>query len=104
MLNRTRDVVKNKNKVERSRQALRKREMVTLRDTAAFKARLYDELKHVEIILSDLDVDAVKIEIPDKFINLFSTAIYSEDLAGYEVTQVPDKPNQFFIRRKFIAF
>ena len=44
------------------------------------------------------------IEIPDKFINLFSTAIYSEDLAGYEVTQVPDKPNQFFIRRKFIAF
>jgi len=103
-MSRIREVLKNKNKVEKARRARRKTEMNSLRDMSAFKAKLYDELQHVELILSDKDVDAVRIEVIDKYINQFSTAIYSEDLAGYDVTQVEGKPNQFIIRRKFIYF
>lgn len=103
-MSRIKDVIKNKNKVERARKALRRNEMMSLRDTSAFKAKLYDELQHVEVILSDSNVDAVSIFVPDKFMNLFSTAIYSEDLAGYDVSQVENESNLFLIRRKFISF
>lgn len=103
-MSRISDVLKNKNKVERSRRARRKSEMISLRDKSIFKAKLYDELQHIEIILSDTNIDAVKITVPDKFLNMFSTAIYSEDLAGYEVTQVENESKQFYIRRRFISF
>lgn len=103
-MSRISDVIKNKNKVEKTRKARRRTEMNSLRDVSAFKAKLYDELQHIELILSDTDVDAVRIEVLERYLNQFSTAIYSEDLAGYEVTQVADKPNQFLIRRKFITF
>lgn len=103
-MSRISDVLKNKNKVERLRKARRKSEITSLKDRSAFKAKLYDELQHVEIILSDANVDAVRIEVPEKYMNQFSTSIYTEDLAGYDVIQVDGKPNQFFIRRKFISF
>lgn len=103
-MSRVRDVLKNKNKVERSRRARRKSEMISLRDKSIFKAKLYDELQYIETILSDTNIDAVKIIVPDRFLNMFSTAIYSEDLAGYEVTQVENEPKQFYIRRRFISF
>ena len=103
-MSRISDVIKNKNKVERARKALRRNEMASLRDASAFKARLYDELQHIEFILSDSNIDAVRIQVPSKFMNMFSTAIYSEDLAGYDVTQVENEPDQFLIRRKFISF
>lgn len=103
-MSRTSDVIKNKNKVEKARRARRKSELVQLRNQSAFKAKLYDELKKVELILSDDKVSAIRIEVPDNVMGQFQTAIYGEDLAGYSVEQVKDKPNQFYIKRKFIAF
>lgn len=103
-MSRTSEVIKNKNKVEKARKARRKHEMLTLKDRSAFKAKLYDELKHVEIIFEDADVEAVKITVPDKSMAAFNAAIYSEDLAGYSVEQVENQPNQFLIKRKYIAF
>lgn len=104
MFSRTREVLKNKNKVEKALKARRKNEMISLRMKSAFKAKLYNELKHVEVILQDEDIDAVLVTVPDKLMSMFSTAIYSEDLASYEVTQVEGESNEFFIRRKFISF
>ena len=104
MFSRTREVIKNKNKVEKDLKSRRKNEMISLRMRAAFKAKLYNELKHIEVLLQDDDVDAVLINVPDKLMSMFSTAIYSEDLASYEVTQVEGESNKFFIRRKFISF
>lgn len=103
-MSRTRDVIKNKNKVEKARKARRKNEMTSLRELSAFKAKLYDELKHIEIVLKDADVDAVLVTVPDKALSQFTSAIYSEDLAGYDVEQVEGQTNQFYIRRKFIVF
>lgn len=103
-MSRTSEVLKNRNKVEKARKARRKNEMLTLRDRSAFKAKLYDELKHIEIIFEDPDIDAIKITVPDRSLAQFNMAIFSEDLAGYDIEQVQDQPNQFYIRRKYIAF
>lgn len=103
-MSRTSEVLKNRNKVEKARRARRRNEMLTLRDRSAFKAKLYDELKHVDVIFEDKDVEAVKITVPDRSIAQFNEAIYSEDLAGYDITQDAKQPNQFYIRRKYIAF
>lgn len=103
-MSRISETIRNKNKVEKARKARRKNEMLSLRDKSAFKAKLYDELKHVEAILKDDSIEAVVIHIPDKFLSQFGTAIYSEDLAVYEVEQVADKTNDFYIRRKYLQF
>jgi hypothetical protein len=103
-MSRTSDVLKNKNKVEKARKARRKNEINSLRDSSAFKAKLYDELKHIEIIFEDEHVDAVKIAVPDRSLAQFNAAIYSEDLAGYDIQQVADQPNVFYIRRRYISF
>lgn len=103
-MSRTSEVLKNRNKVEKARKARRRNEMLTLRDRSAFKAKLYDELKHIEIIFEETEVEAVKITVPDKLLAQFNTAIYSEDLAGYDIQQDKNQPNQFYIRRKYIAF
>lgn len=103
-MSRISETLKNKNKVEKARKARRKNEMLSLRDKSAFKAKLYDELKHVEAILNDDAVEAVVVTVPDKFISQFTTAIYTEDLAVYDVRQVPDKANMFYIKRKYLQF
>ena len=103
-MSRISEVLKNKNKVERNRRARRRTEITRLREQTAFKARLYDELKHVDIILDDKDVDAVIITVPDNVQQYFSKALYSDDLVGYDIRQVENTPNKFYIRKKFISF
>jgi hypothetical protein len=104
MFSRTREVIKNKNKIEKTLRTRRKNELISLRTKSIFKAKLYNELKHIEVILQDYDIDAVLITVPDRNMAMFSTAIYSEDLAGYDIQQVEGQSNQFYIRRKYIAF
>lgn len=104
MLERTREVYRNKNKLDKALKARRKNEMLNLKNKSAFKAKLYDELKHIEIILQDPSIEAVQVTVPDKVLSQFSTAIYSEDLASYDVTQVEGESNMFLIKRKFVAF
>lgn len=103
-MSRTSEVLKNRNKIEKARKARRKNEIVSLRNRSAFKAKMYDELKHIEVMLQDENVNAVIVTVPDRMISAFTEAIYSEDLAGYDIQQVDNEPNQFFIRRDFISF
>ena len=103
-MSRISEVIKNRNKIEKARKARRKNEMQMLRSESACKAKLYDELKHVEILLRDPDIDAVVINVSDASITQFTASIYSDDLAGYDIQQVDGQPNQFKIRRKFIMF
>lgn len=103
-MSRITEVIKNKNKVERIRRARRKEELNSLKMDSAFKARLYDELKKIDILLEKEEIESVVIEIPDMFIAKFGAAIYSEDLAEYDVQQVDGAPNKFHVRRKFITF
>lgn len=103
-MSRTSEVIKNKNKLDKDIRDRRKNEMRSLRDKSAFKAKLYDELKHVEAILQDGDVDAVVVTVPDKMLSQFTTAIYSDDLAMYDIEQVQGETNKFYIRSRFVAF
>lgn len=84
--------------------ARRKNEINTLKKKSVYRARLFDELKHVEVILQDPDVDAVKITVNDRMLSQFNSSIFTEDLASYEVQQVEGDANSFYIRRKFVAF
>lgn len=84
--------------------ARRKNEINTLKKKSVYRARLFDELKHVEVILQDPDVDAVKITVNDRMLYQFNSSIFTEDLASYEVQQVEGDANSFYIRRKFVAF
>lgn len=104
MFSQTREVLKNRNKVDKELKARRRSEINNLKNRSAFKAKLYDELEHIEVILQDQDIDAVQITVPDKFMSLFSAAIYDEELAGYDVEQVDGESNKFYIRRKFVSF
>lgn len=97
-------VLKNKNRVERSQKARRKEELNSLRSSSAFKARLYDELKKIDILLDNSEIEAVIITIPDTFLAKFGEAIYSEDLAEYDIQQVEGVPNQFYVRHKYLQF
>ena len=101
-MSRISETIKNKNKVEKARRALRKNELQNLRNRSAFKAKMYDELKHIEIILSDKNVDSVTLQIPDKYMSLFSMSIYSDELAGYDVVQSDSSPNKFIVRQRYI--
>lgn len=103
-MSRTQEVLKNRNRVEKSQRARRKEELNSLRVSAAFKAKLYDELKKIDILLDSDEVDAIVITIPNVFLAKFGEAIYSEDLAEYNIQQVEGQPNQFYVRHKFIQF
>ena len=98
------DVIKNKNKVEKARRARRKDEMAILRSKSAFKAKLHSELQHIDLILDDPNVKSITITVPDRALSDFTSALYSNDLSGYDIKQVPDTANQFYIEKKYIAF
>ena len=103
-MSRVSEVLKNKNRVERTQKARRKEELNDLRVKAAFKARLYDELKKIDILLDSGEIESVVIAIPEAFMSQFGEAIYSEDLAEYDIQQVENSPNLFYVRHKFIQF
>lgn len=103
-MSRTSEVLKNKNRVEKTQRARRKEELNSLRMTSAFKARLYDELKKIDILLDSDEIDSVIIKIPDNFLSRFGEAIYSEDLAEYDIQQVAGVHNQFHVRHRYLQF
>lgn len=103
-MSRIREVIKNKNRVEKLHRARRRDEIASLKDSAAFKARLYDELRYLDIILESEEVDAVVLKIPEVYLAKFGAAIYSEDLAEYDIQQVPGEHNKFYVKRKFLTF
>jgi len=103
-MSRTMDVIRNKNKVEKARRKRQINEIHKLRSQSAFKANLHDALKHIEVVLEDKNVKAVLVTVPDNMYYQFSEAIYSEDLAGYDIRQSEKEANQFFISRKIVEF
>ena len=103
-MSRISETLRNKSKIEKARKLRRKNEMANLRDKSAYKAKLYDELKHIDAMFEDNDIEAVIITVDDKMLSQFNTAIYSEDLVGYDVRQDSKVPNKFYMRRKYVAF
>ena len=101
-MSRIAEVIKNKNRVEKSQRTRRKEELTKLKIEASYKASLSDGLRHIDALLESPEISGVIIKIPEKQIAMFTTAIYSEELAGYEVIQNSEKPDEFIIRYKLI--
>ena len=104
MFEKTKSAMRNKGKIERAARQRRKNDIANLRDKSSFKAKLYAELQHIDILLQSSDIDGVIVTIQDRFIPMFSEALYDEDLASFDVNQIEGESNKFIIRRKFIKF
>lgn len=103
-MSRISQVLKNRNRIEKARRKRRKEEIENLNDRAAFRARLAIELRKIDFMFTDESVDAVIIEVEESSLVKFGESIYSNEMLEYDVRQVEGKPNEFEIRRKFIAF
>ena len=103
-MSRVLDVIKNKNRVEKMMKERRREELNSMKYNTAFKARLYEELNKLNILLEHEEVESIVIEIPDMFIANFGESIYSSDLAEYAIEQLDGEPNKFRVRRKYIVY
>jgi hypothetical protein len=101
-MSRVSEVIKNKNSVSRQKKARQKEELSRLNKKTAFKAALSAEMKHIDVLLNEEDIDSVIIQVPENMLSKFGEAIFSPDMAGYEVEQVPDEPDKFEIRYRMI--
>lgn len=101
-MSRIAEVIKNKNKAQRNAKARRQAEISSLRADAIFKAKLHDELRLIDRLLDDNEVECVVITIPEKSFSMFTLAIYSDELAEYNIEQSDSDPNKFIVKRKYI--
>lgn len=102
--NRTAQVIQNRNKAEKKRKKLREDEMQILNSQTAFKARLADDLKDIDFILSDPKISSVIVQVPEDKIAEFARSIHTEDLADYDVQQYENQADMFKISKKLITF
>ena len=101
-MSRISDVIKNKNIVSKSQRIRRKEELSRLRNKAAFRASLMDEMRHIDILLNDSDVEGVVVKVPENMLTQFTESIFSDEMAGYEVMQLAGDPDKFEIQYKMI--
>lgn len=101
---RTASVIQNRNRAEKKRKKLREDEMQILNGQTAFKARLADDLKDINFILSDPKISSVIIQVPEDKLIEFQRSIHTEDLADYDVQQYENQADMFKISKKLITF
>ena len=61
------------------------------------------ELKYIDVLLDSKEVDSV-VNCTDLYLAKFGAAIYSEDLAEYDISQVEGTSNQFYVKKKLLVF
>lgn len=103
-MSRVKEVIESKHKIDNARRMRRNTEMMNLRQLAEYNARLYDELEKVNVLLEDRDIAGVIVDIPDNLLSQFMSAVYSTELASYNIEQDSEKPNRFVIRHKYVSF
>ena len=101
-MSRISSVLKNKNKVERLEKQRRENELTRLKLETAYTAKLNEELRVLDTILTDTEVDKVIIEIPKDLLTMFTRAIYREEMTQYNIIQTGEYT--FEIGRKIINF
>lgn len=82
-MSRLSQVIKEKNRLEKAEKKRRQMELQDVRQDTAYRAKLYDEMQAVKVMLDDPDVEAVYIEIPERYVTLFARAAYSDEMAEY---------------------
>lgn len=95
-------VIKNKNKREKLDRQRKRQDMMSLQLESAYKAKLYDSMRIIDVIFEDLETNSVIIEVPDKYTSQFMKAIYSDEMVEYTIVQI--EGSKFEIKRKLIEF
>lgn len=101
-MSKTIQVLKNKNKREKQARNTRTQELRSMQLDSEYRAKLYNVMSDIEVLLSDDEVERVRITIPEEHLSKFMKAIYGEEMALYEIIQV--KENVFDIGRKIVNF
>lgn len=96
------ETLRNKNKVEKLEKQRRDSELTRLKTETAYVAKLNDELRIINAVFSNDDVERVVIEIPKEATTMFTRSIYREEMTQYNIIQVGE--NRFEIGRKIINF
>ncbi len=95
-------VLKNKNNIEKKERKSREEKVRSLRAEVMFRAKLYEDMKLIDIILTDEEVSEVIIEVPIKYNTQFMKAIFMEEMAAFDISQVDGL--LYKVKRKIINF
>jgi hypothetical protein len=101
-MSRIAEVIKNKNKIEKTHKARRKDEIQRHKTSVAYKAAIMDELQKIDILLDDPEIDAVVVKVSEKNLSNFNEAMFSDELYGYDIQQMPGKADEFMIQYKLV--
>lgn len=96
------DVIKSKNRLAKTAKRRRQEEISNMRTLSMYKVRLINDLKIVQMMFDDDDVDSVKIKIPKSKLSYFLKVIYSEELGEYTISQLDE--NTFEVSRREVNF
>lgn len=94
-------VLKNRNRVEREDRQRRMAEINAMKTETAYRAKLSEDMQTVMTVLDDPAVESVRITVPGKSMTQFMKAMYSEEMADYQIVQDGDS---FIITRRVINF
>lgn len=101
-MSRVSQVIRNKNRREKADKQKKRQDMAAMQLEAAYRAKLFDDMKLVGLMLEDEEVESVKMEVPAVYLSQFMKAIYGEEMVEYSINQVDT--NVFEIGRKLINF
>lgn len=96
------DVIKSKNRLAKTAKRRRQEEISNMRTLSMYKVRLINDLKIVQMMFDDDDVESVKIKIPKSQLSYFLKVIYSEELGEYTISQLDE--NTFEVSRREVNF
>lgn len=101
-MSRIREVLKNKNRLEREARVRRGNELKRMQREAAYKSVLRTSLKQVDALLDKPEIKSVVIDVQKSNLPEFTRVIYETDMAEYSISQL--SATKFAISRKELDF
>lgn len=87
---------------ERVRAERRKAENKDISKSVDFRSGIVASLKDIRCLLEQEGVKSVLIDIDEAHLPLFNEALFSHELAGYDIQQDPQVANRFRIADKVL--
>ncbi|GHU92668.1 hypothetical protein FACS1894208_00230 [Clostridia bacterium] len=87
---------------ERARAERRRAENRDIDKSVDFRSGIAASLKDVRCLLEQEGVKSVVVDVDEAHLALFNEALYSHELAGYDIQQDPQQANRFKISDKIL--
>ena len=91
-----------KSRGERVRAERRRAESRDVGKSVDFRAGINASLKEIRCLLEQEGVSSVIVDVDEGHLPLFNEALYSHELAGYDIMQDPHQANRFKISDKVL--